>query len=107
MSDPRDCTTGHNKCCTLVVGSIAQRDVSVVRGKSQVLCGNADVVNVLCDDEPQALQQMLTTSRLLLHVAARNGHEAIVWRLCGSRANVNVARRSTSCAVHRFTAEVS
>eukprot|EP00435_Cladocopium_sp_Y103_P006603 s691_g2.t1 len=54
-----------------------------------VLCGNGDMVDVLCDDGPQALHQMLTTSRLLLHVASRNGHEQIVWRLCSAGANAN------------------
>jgi len=56
-----------------------------------VLCGNGDMVDVLCEDEPQALHRMLTTSRLLLHVASRNGHEQIVWRLCGAGANANEA----------------
>ena len=46
-------------------------------------------MDVLCEDEPPALHRMLTTSRLLLHVASRNGHEQIVWRLCGAGANAN------------------
>jgi len=54
-----------------------------------VMCGHHEVVDVLCEDEPHNLLRMLSTSPLLLHVAARSGHDHIVWRLCASSANVN------------------
>ena len=53
------------------------------------MCGHHEVVDVLCEDEPHNLLRMLSTSPLLLHVAARSGHDHIVWRLCASSANVN------------------
>lgn len=56
------------------------------------MCGHHEVVDVLCEDEPHNLLRILSTSPLLLHVAARSGHDHIVWRLCASSANVNDPR---------------
>ncbi len=62
------------------------------------MCGHHEVVDVLCEDEAHNVHRMLSTSPLLLHVAARSGHDHIVWRLCASSANVNEPRQSVKLA---------
>ena len=54
-----------------------------------VLCGHPEVVDMLCEEDPKRQAKMLKQTALLLHVAARNGHDGIVWRLCKCGANVN------------------
>lgn len=63
------------------------------------LCGHSEVVDVLCEDA-RAVLGMLAKTRFVLHVAARNGHGAVVWRLCVSGADVNEV--VTQSVLHNF-----